>query len=180
MTPRKLAPPSSPLRVSRQATAPEQGCWCVLCLRPLVPLGGSVLASTSAASPSVPLRASRSATAPEQGLWCDPRLCCVCISPVGFHRRRFAQCPSESLPVSYGPGAGTLVRPSPVLRLRLPRGGWYGVSMCPAPSHTRTVGSFVGPPRRLLNDRNLSPLHPLPPLGLILFYWRWDSSPSVT
>ena len=91
----------------------------------------------------------------------------------GFHRRRFAQCPSESLPVSYGPGAGTLVRPSPVLFLCLPRGGWYGVSMCPASSHTRTVGSFVGSPRRLLNDRNLSPLHPLPPLGLILFYWRW-------
>ena len=90
----------------------------------------------------------------------------------GFHRRRSAQCPSESLPVSYGPGAGPLVRPPPVLLLRLPRGGWYGVSMCPAPSHTRTVGSFVGPPRRLLNDRNLSPLHPLPPLGLILFYWR--------
>jgi hypothetical protein len=38
--------------------------------------------------------------------------------------------------------------------------------MFPAPSHTRTVGSFVGSPRRLLNDRNLSPLHPLPPLGL--------------
>ena len=27
------------LRVSRQATAPEQGCWCVLCLRPLCPSG---------------------------------------------------------------------------------------------------------------------------------------------
>ena len=91
----------------------------------------------------------------------------------GFHRRHFAQCPSESLPVSYGPGAGPLVRPPPVLFLRLPRGGWYGVSMCPAPSHTRTVGSFVGPPRRLLNDRNLSPLHLLPPLGLILFCRRW-------
>jgi len=39
----------------------------------------------------------------------------------GFHRRRFTQCPSESLPVSYGPGAGTLVRPSPVLCLHLPR-----------------------------------------------------------
>jgi len=133
MAPRKLNPPSPPLRVSRQATAPEQGCWCVLCLRPFVPLGG--------------LRS-------------------------GFHRRRLAQRPSERLPVSYGPGAGPLARPSPVLLLRLPRGGWYGVSMCPAPSHTRTVGSFVGPPRRLLNDRNLSPLHPLPPLGLILFYWR--------
>ena len=83
MTPRKLAPPSSPLRVSRQATAPEQGYWCVLCLRPFVLPGGSVLASTGAASPSVPLRASRSATAPEQGLWCDPRLCCFCVSPEG-------------------------------------------------------------------------------------------------
>ena len=52
-------------------------------LAPFVPLGGSVLVSTGAASPSVPLRASRSATAPEQGLWCDPRLCCVCVSPEG-------------------------------------------------------------------------------------------------
>ena len=101
-----------------------------------------------------------------------PPLCPLWV-PSWPHRRRFTQCPSESLPVSYGPGAGPLVRTSPVLFLRLPRGGWYGVSMCPAPSHTRTVGSFVGPPRRLLNDRTLSPLHLLPPLGHFLLCRRW-------
>jgi hypothetical protein len=56
---------------------------CVLCLRPFVPLRGSILASTGAASPSVPLRASRSATAPEQGFWRDRRLCYFCVSPEG-------------------------------------------------------------------------------------------------
>ena len=40
----------------------------------------------------------------------------------GFHRRHFAQCPSESLPVSYGPGAGPLVRTPPVLLLRVTGG----------------------------------------------------------
>ena len=78
-----------------------------------------------------------------------PPLCPLWV-PSWPHRRRFTQCPSESLPVSYGPGAGPLVRPPPVLFLRLPRGGWYGVSMYPASSHTRTVCSFVGSPRLYL------------------------------
>ena len=50
-------------------------------LAPFVPLGGSVLVSTGAASPSVPLRASRSATAPEQGLWCETLACVAPVSP---------------------------------------------------------------------------------------------------
>ena len=131
-----FAPPSTPLRVSRQATAPEQGCGCAcLPVPPLCPSVGSVLILASSALPCAPLRASRSATAPEQG------------------------CGHECL-------AGVSVYP--------PRGVIFGEALYPTPSHnTRTVGSSVGSPRRLLNDRTLSPLHPLPPLGLILLYWRW-------
>ena len=131
-----FAPPSTPLRVSRQATAPEQGCGCA-CLPapPLCPSVGSVLTLASSALLSAPLRASRSATAPEQG--------------------RGHECL-----------AGVSVYP--------PRGVLFGEALYPIPSHnTRTVGSSVGSPRRLLNDRTLPPLHPLPPLGLILLYWRW-------
>ena len=63
-----FAPPSTPLRVSRQATAPEQGCGCAcLPVPPLCPSVGSVLILASSALLSAPLRASRSATAPEQG-----------------------------------------------------------------------------------------------------------------
>ena len=61
--------------------------------------------------------------------------------------------------------------------LYTPRGGSSLVRLCTLSLHTTdytcTVGSSVGSPRRLLNDRTLSPLHPLPPLGLILLYWRW-------
>ena len=131
-----FAPPSTPLRVSRQATAPEQGCGCAcLPVPPLCPSVGSGLILASSALPCAPLRASRSATAPEQG--------------------RGHECL-----------AGVSVYP--------PRGVLFGEALYPIPSHnTRTVGSSVGSPRRLLNDRTLSPLHPLPPLGLILLYWRW-------
>ena len=63
-----FTPPSTPLRVSRQATAPEQGCGCAcLPVPPLCPSVGSVLILASSALLSAPLRASRSATAPEQG-----------------------------------------------------------------------------------------------------------------
>ena len=63
-----FAPLSTPLRVSRQATAPEQGCgWACLPVPPLCPSVGFVLILASSALLSAPLRASRSATAPEQG-----------------------------------------------------------------------------------------------------------------
>ena len=147
---------------------------------------------------------------------------CPSLCPGGLCPRlrglRSAQHPSESLPASYGPGAGMRVRvfasvpplcpsvgsvlflaSSALLSAPLrasrsatapeqgrgheclagvsvypPRGVIFGEALYPIPSHyTCTVGSSVGSPRRLLNDRTLSPLHPLPPLGLILLYWRW-------
>jgi hypothetical protein len=60
---------------------PGAGMLVRAMLAPFVPLGGSVLVSTGAASPSVPLRASRSATAPEQGLWCETLACVAPVSP---------------------------------------------------------------------------------------------------
>ena len=151
---------------------------------------------------------------------------CPSLCPSGLCPRlrglRSAQHPSESLPASYGPGAGMrvgvfgclpvavpplcpsvgfvlILASSALLSAPLrasrsatapeqgrghdrlagvsvypPRGVIFGEALYPIPSHnTRTVGSSVGSPRRLLNDRTLSPLHPLPPLGLILLYWRW-------
>ena len=138
-------------------------------------------------------------------MWYVQRLCVPLCAPVGsvcprLRGLRSAQHPSESLPASYGPGAGmrvcvfacaplcpsvgsVLILASSAL-LRAPlrasrsatapeqgrghqclagvsvyplRGVIFGEALYPIPSHhTCTVGSSVGSPRRLLNDRDYS------------------------
>ena len=170
-----FAPPSTPLRASRQATAPEQGCGCA-CL-PAPPLCPSV-DSRGFTPPSTPLRVSRQATAPEQGCGCAclpvPPLCPSVGSVLILASSALLSAPLRASRSATAPEQGRGHDRLAGVSVYPPMGVIFGEALYPVPSHyTCTVGSSVGSPRRLLNDRTLSPLHPLPPLGLILLYWRW-------